>query len=180
MNTLSIVVVAFVIGAVLSWFADRIFVRRSSYRDGFRPRRPLSSKVLSAVIGGIVLGVIGAIIGTLTVGRRTPESVESPPGASAPAGSLSPSPSPGTAGGAAPPPASARAPENREWLPARTVDDGRTNVRQGPTTQERRVTMLLPAQDVEVKPGPEWSQVRLPGKAQPLGYVRNDRIQRQQ
>ncbi len=39
--------------------------------------------------------------------------------------------------------------------------------------------MLLPAQDVEVKPGAQWSQVRLPGKSQPLGYVRNDRIQRQ-
>ena len=173
MNTLSIVVVAFVIGAVLSWFADRIFVRRSSYRDGFRPRRPLSSKVLSAVIGGIVLGVIGAIIGTLTVGRRASEPAASPPAAGAPASS-----SPGTASSRSPPAAGVRAPENREWLPARTVDDGRTNVRQGPTTQDRRVTMLLPAQDVEVKPGPEWSQVRLPGKSQPLGYVRNDRIQR--
>ena len=175
MNTLSIVVVAFVIGAVLSWFADRIFVRRSGYRDGFRPRRPLSSKVLSAVIGGIVLGVIGAIIGTLTVGRRRPDPAATRPSAGPPPAS----PSRGAAGSTAPPAAGARAPETREWQPARTVDDGRTNVRQGPTTQDKRVTMLLPAQDVEVKPGPEWSQVRLPGKSQPLGYVRNDRIQRQ-
>jgi hypothetical protein len=172
MNTLGIVVVAFVIGAVLSWFADRIFVRRSGYRDGFRPHRPLSSKVLSAVIGGIVLGVIGAIIGTLTVGRGVPEPAIAPPAAGTPVI--------GPAGGSgAPAAAVSRAPEPREWQPARTVDDGRTNVRQGPTTQDRRVTMLLPAQDVEVKPGAQWSQVRLPGKSQPLGYVRNDRIQRQ-
>ena len=45
--------------------------------------------------------------------------------------------------------------------------------------QLRNMVLLLPAQDVEVKPGAQWSQVRLPGKSQPLGYVRNDRIQRQ-
>ncbi len=162
MSTLNIVIVAFLIGAVLSWFADRIFVRgrRDGYRDGYRARRPLSSKVLAAAIGGIALGVVGAILGSLLVGRQ-PDS---------PAASAQAAASVTVAGAAAVPPS--------RWVPARTVAKGRTNVRQGPAGNDPVVTMLLPGQDIEVDRGAEWSAVRLPGKATSLGFVRNDRIQR--
>lgn len=157
MSTLNIVVVAFLIGAVLSWFADRIFVR--GRRDGYRARRPLSSKLLASVIGGIALGVVGAILGSLLVGRQADSQAGAAPAA---------------AGVAASP---AAAPASR-WQPARTVAKGRTNVRQGPRTTDPVVTMLLPGQDIEFESGAEWSAVRLPGKPNALGYVRNDRIQR--
>ena len=159
MSTLTFVVVAFLIGAGRSWFADRIFIR--GRRDGYRARRPLSSKLLAAVVGGIALGVVGAILGSLLNNRQAVG-----PSAAAQAGA---SPS---ASAAQPAAAVSR------WVPARTVAKGRTNVRQGPKTTDPVVTMLLPGQDIEVDPGLEWSPVRLPGKAATLGFVRNDRIQR--